>query len=71
MALARALAPQPAVLLLDEPFSALDQDLRQRLAAEVAVMLREGGVSALHVTHDAGEAAAVADRIVTLDEISA
>jgi thiamine transport system ATP-binding protein len=71
VALARALAPQPAVLLLDEPFSALDQDLRQRLAADVSGMLREGGVSALHVTHDPGEAAAVADRIVTLNEISA
>jgi thiamine transport system ATP-binding protein len=70
VALARALAPQPAVLLLDEPFSALDQDLRQRLATEVAAMLRDGGVAALHVTHDAGEAAVVADRIVRIDEIS-
>jgi thiamine transport system ATP-binding protein len=65
VALARALAPQPAVLLLDEPFSALDLDLRQRLAADVARTLREQGVAALHVTHDPGEAAAVADRVVT------
>ena len=54
MALARALAPQPAVLLLDEPFSALDLDLRQRLAVDVAAMLRHEGVAALHVTHDPG-----------------
>lgn len=65
VALARALAPQPAVLLLDEPFSALDHDLRQRLAADVARTLREQQVAALHVTHDPGEARAVADRIVT------
>lgn len=71
VALARALAPQPAVLLLDEPFSALDLDLRQRLAADVARTLREAGVAALHVTHDPQEAAAVADRVVTLAEIGA
>lgn len=71
VALARALAPQPAVLLLDEPFSALDLDLRQRLAADVARTLRQAGVAAVHVTHDPQEAAAVADRVVTLAEISA
>jgi len=71
VALARALAPQPAVLLLDEPFSALDLDLRQRLADDVARTLRMAGVAALHVTHDPQEAAAVADRVVTLANISA
>ena len=71
VALARALAPGPAVLLLDEPFSALDLDLRQRLAADVARALREAGVAAVHVTHDPQEAAAVAERVVTLAEISA
>ena len=71
VALARALAPQPAVLLLDEPFSALDLDLRQRLAADVAHTLRQAGVAALHVTHDPQEATAVADRVVTLAEIGA
>lgn len=69
VALARALAPRPAVLLLDEPFSALDQDLRQRLAADVAAMLRKERVGALHVTHDAVEAASIADRVVTMDEL--
>jgi ABC-type nitrate/sulfonate/bicarbonate transport system ATPase subunit len=58
------------VLLLDEPFSALDLDLRQRLADEVAQMLRHEGVAALHVTHDPGEAATVADRVVTLASIT-
>jgi thiamine transport system ATP-binding protein len=71
VALARALAPQPAVLLLDEPFSALDLDLRQRLADDVARTLRMAGVAALHVTHDPQEAAAVADRVVTLADVSA
>jgi len=71
VALARALAPQPAVLLLDEPFSALDLDLRQRLASDVARTLRQAGVAALHVTHDPQEATAVADRVVTLAEIGA
>lgn len=66
VALARALAAEPAVLLLDEPFSALDADLRGRLAVEVAGRLREAGVAAIHVTHDAAEAHAVADRVVTM-----
>jgi thiamine transport system ATP-binding protein len=69
VALARALAPGPAVLLLDEPFSALDVDLRQRLAAEVAAMLRRQGVAAVHVTHDPQEAAAMADRVLSVAEI--
>ena len=70
VALARALAPQPSVLLLDEPFSALDQDLRQRLVADVAGMLREQGVAAIHVTHDRSEAEAIADRVVTMTDLA-
>ncbi len=69
VALARALAPQPAVLGLDEPFSALDADLRQRLAVEVAAMIREAGVAALHVTHDSREAETVADRVIELSSL--
>lgn len=69
VALARALAPEPAVLLLDEPFSALDADLRGRLAVEVATMLRARGVAAVHVTHDPAEAAAVADRTLSLTDL--
>jgi thiamine transport system ATP-binding protein len=70
VALARALAPNPAVLLLDEPFSALDLDLRQRLADEVAQMLRVEGVAAVHVTHDPGEATAIADRVVSMLQLT-
>ncbi|MHB1164694.1 MAG: ABC transporter ATP-binding protein [Candidatus Nanopelagicales bacterium] len=66
VALARALAPRPAVLLLDEPFSALDADLRQRLAADVAELLRREATAAVHVTHDLGEAAAMADRVLRM-----
>jgi iron(III) transport system ATP-binding protein len=63
VALARALAPQPELLLLDEPFSNLDVDLRERLALEVRDILRELGTTAILVTHDQHEAFAIADRI--------
>ena len=66
VALARALAPRPRLLLLDEPFGALDRDLRERLGTEVRDLLRAQGIPAVHVTHDAQEAALVADRVVTL-----
>ena len=59
VALARALAPRPAVLLLDEPYSALDTELRTRLALEVAALLRERNVVAMHVTHDEAEARSI------------
>ncbi len=67
VALARALAPRPRLLLLDEPFGALDRDLRERLGREVRDLLRAEGIPALHVTHDAAEAADVADRVLTLE----
>jgi ABC-type Fe3+/spermidine/putrescine transport system ATPase subunit len=70
VALIRALAPNPAILLLDEPFSALDVDLRQRLAQEVSELLRDRGLAAVHVTHDSVEAAALADCVLQFDEIS-
>lgn len=66
VALARALAADPLLMLLDEPFSALDADLRTRLATEVAQRLRERGVGAIHVTHDLDEARLVADRILRI-----
>ena len=66
VALARALAPRPGILLLDEPFSALDTDLRHRLAVDVAAMLRREHVAAIHVTHDRDEAAVMADRVLSL-----
>jgi iron(III) transport system ATP-binding protein len=63
IALARALAPQPHLLLLDEPFSNLDVDLRERLSLEVRAILKESGTAAILVTHDQHEAFAVADTI--------
>ena len=63
VALARALAPQPRLLLLDEPFSNLDVDLRERLAHEVRGILKAAGATALFVTHDQLEAFAIGDRI--------
>lgn len=66
VALARALAPRPGVLLLDEPFSALDADLRTRLAADVRALCIEERIAILHVTHDEAEAAAMADEVVRI-----
>jgi iron(III) transport system ATP-binding protein len=63
IALARALAPQPRLLLLDEPFSSLDVDLRERLAQEVRAILKQTVTTALLVTHDQLEAFAVGDVI--------
>ena len=56
VSLARALAADPAVLCLDEPFSALDAPLRSRLAADVLALVRRTGIPAVHVTHDPDEA---------------
>jgi iron(III) transport system ATP-binding protein len=66
IALARALATEPEVVLLDEPFAALDASLRTSLRSEVARILRDAGVSALLVTHDQEEALSLADRIVMM-----
>jgi iron(III) transport system ATP-binding protein len=62
-ALARALAPPPALLLLDEPFSNLDGGTRERLTAEVRGILQRAGQTAILVTHNEAEAHAMADRI--------
>jgi len=67
VALARSLAPQPRLLLLDEPLSALDRELRERLALDVARILRETGTTAVLVTHDRAEADAIADQVVHMD----
>jgi iron(III) transport system ATP-binding protein len=66
VALARALAADPEVVLLDEPFSALDAGLRERLREEVAAILRAAGTSALLVTHDQSEALSLADTVAVL-----
>ncbi|HEY6532267.1 MAG TPA: ABC transporter ATP-binding protein [Acidimicrobiales bacterium] len=68
VALARALAPEPSLLLLDEPIGALDRTLRDRLVPELGELFRTVGVSVVYVTHDQGEALALADRIVVMDQ---
>ena len=62
-ALARALAPKPDILLLDEPFSNLDADTRERLIVELRAILKQTGVTTLMVTHSHSEAVALGDRI--------
>ena len=66
VALARALVRRPQVLLMDEPFSALDVTTRRALGAEVRRLAREDGVAVVLVTHDVEEALLLADRVVVL-----
>nr|WP_218910369.1 ABC transporter ATP-binding protein [Nocardioides thalensis] len=66
VALARSLAAEPRLLLLDEPLSALDAGLRTRLAADLRRILREAGTTALLVTHDQEEAFTIADRLAVM-----
>jgi iron(III) transport system ATP-binding protein len=66
VALARALAPQPRLLLLDEPFSNLDRGLRESVREETLAILREARTTAILVTHDPEEALRIADRIVLM-----
>jgi ABC-type Fe3+/spermidine/putrescine transport system ATPase subunit len=66
VALARALAPQPQLLLLDEPLSALDAKLRKSLRIEIRRIQRELGVTTLYVTHDQEEALVLGDRIAVM-----
>ena len=66
VALARALAPRPAVVLLDEPFSSLDENLRAQVRAQTLTALRETGSAALLVTHDQDEALSLGDRLAVL-----
>ena len=67
VAVARALAPAPAVVLLDEPFSNLDADLRAQMRDEVEKVLRSTGTTAIFVTHDQEEAFTIADRVGVLN----
>jgi putative spermidine/putrescine transport system ATP-binding protein len=67
IALARALAVEPRILLLDEPFGALDKALRLDMQIEIKRLQRQAGITSILVTHDQEEAMSVADRIAVLD----
>ena len=67
VALARSMAPEPGLLMLDEPLGALDRTLREMLVYEIRRVLRETGMTALYVTHDQDEAFALADRVAILN----
>jgi iron(III) transport system ATP-binding protein len=67
VSLARALAPRPAVMLLDEPFAHLDAGLRDELREEIPAILRRAGATSILVTHDQREALAVGDRVAVMD----
>ena len=66
VALARALAPQPGIILMDEPFSNLDQRTRETIREQTMAVLRDNGSTALVVTHDANEAMTISDRIALM-----
>jgi len=68
VALARSLAPQPSLLVLDEPFANLDGSLRFEISREIQRILAERGVSALLVTHERTEALGLASRVLVLDQ---
>ncbi len=68
VALARALAPEPGLLMLDEPLGSLDRALRDQLTGELRRLLTNLGQTAIHVTHDQAEAFAVADRVTVVDD---
>ena len=68
VALARALAPNPPIILLDEPFSGLDSRLRERVRDQMLHILRDTSTAALMVTHDAEEAMFMSDRILVLNK---
>jgi iron(III) transport system ATP-binding protein len=66
VALARALAPQPQILLLDEPFSNLDAALRAQVRSEVHAIIKESGITTVFVTHDQEEALSLADKVAVI-----
>jgi thiamine transport system ATP-binding protein len=68
IAMARALAPGPEILLLDEPMSALDAQLRERLRIQIREIQQELGITTIYVTHDQEEALAISDRVAVVND---
>ncbi|MBC2580486.1 ABC transporter ATP-binding protein [Clostridium sp. DJ247] len=68
VAMARALAPKPSVLLLDEPFSNLDAHLKSKIREELKAILNQTGITAIFVTHDKEDVKSIADKVVILKE---
>jgi ABC-type Fe3+/spermidine/putrescine transport system ATPase subunit len=68
VALARSLAPRPRLLMLDEPLGSLDAALREQLVVELRAIIKQVGLTAIHVTHDQREAYAIADRIALMNQ---
>lgn len=68
VAFARALAPRPQILLLDEPFAAIDAKVRQELRTWLKEMIGRVGITSIFVTHDQEEAMEIADRIILINQ---
>ncbi|MBE4910540.1 ABC transporter ATP-binding protein [Bacillus luteolus] len=68
VALARALAPNPALIMFDEPFSNLDADLQLQIREELRSIIKKANITSIFVTHDQSDAAALADRVIVMDE---
>lgn len=67
IALARAIAPKPSVLLMDEPFSNLDADLKYRIRRELKDILNKADITTIFVTHDKEDVKSIADKVIVLD----
>lgn len=68
VALARALAKRPVVILLDEPFSSLDADLRQQMRVEIKHIIKEAGITAVFVSHDQKDALTISDKVIVMKD---
>lgn len=68
IAIARALAPRPSILLLDEPFSNLDAHLQEKIRTELKEIIQKANITSIFVTHDKEDAKALADKVVVLEK---